>query len=836
MRYGVAPLAVGRSDGNITVWDLNEDKDTGARTILCEMDRAHPGGVAKLQYFPQEPLLLSTGTTSNSILMHIFDKPDHSPRLLRQRRGHSAPPRKIRYLHGATGGVLANNTDGTDASTACQILSSGGQDRTLRVLSTARSVLDKEYSQGPGLEKRARALGLDSAAELRLPPLVDWAACEARSRDWGDLVTIHQHHSFAYVWSTRRGAQCGPVLRQEGWNVSAMKAPPPYATQATAVALSPCGSLAVVGTRGGTIYRYNVQSGIPRGSYPIDVSSASNKRKGQAIVGNVNRTTKALEKTLKTGGRSSNLDKKMVESEQTAVREKRMSAKLRSACHLGYTVTGLAVDAVNKTLLSVGADAKLILWNFHTHAPHKKSPYMLPCPATKMCHVRESDLAAIALDDYSAVLFDCTALAIVRRFGKGSSQHKAAISDLGFSPDGRTLYTSSFDKTVRVWDVPTNTCVDWLGFKSAPTSLTVSPTGEYLATTHERRLGICIWSDKSFYQTVHLDGVDLSEPARMDEPMPISDVHEPGTESTLTMLASKTTDIAIDEDEQGDSKIPAIPKESGLITLSGLPVAHWKNLFHLELVKQRNKPKQPPTKPPSAPFFLQWRSGEPIASGAQHDDGVNANNEADEGEEWAAAWSDDEDGVSKEIANTDDKSDGENLAKLPNKRRKVTHYRSQLATLLQDSHKRHALRGRAQFQSVTDYIATLGPSAIDVELSALCNGMHDLEEGLPLLLLASQWLLEACASRERFEAANAYLHRFLYLHTFVIAGIRDGTENATKSTSPIAETSKVDERENRLLLLEAIAKLQREQQAATDTLKNKMEQTLCLVRHFSRMV
>jgi len=680
---------VGRSDGNITVWDLNEpeDKDVG-RTILCEMDRVHPGGVAKLQYFPQEPLLLSTGTSSNSILMHIFDKPDHSARLLRQRKGHSAPPSTIRYLHpgaGAGGGVLANTSDGTDAS-ACQILSSGGPDRTLRIFSTARSVLDKEYSQGAGLEKKARQLGLDNTAELLLPPLTDLALCEARSRDWGDLVTIHENHSFAYVWSTRRGAQCGPILRQDGWNVSAMKQPPPYATQATSVAMSPCGSFALVGTRGGTIYRYNVQSGIARGSYPrMETSDMDAAKRKSKTIGDVHRTTMALEKNLKTNSRSSNLDKKKLDMEESAKRDKRLKAKLQSACHSGHAVTGLAVDAVNKTLISVGADAKLILWNFHTHAPHQKSPYSLPCPATKMCHVRDSDLAAIALNDYSIVLFDCTTLSIVRRFGKGKSQHKAALTDLGFSPDGRTLYTASLDKTIRVWDVPTNTCVDWLSFQSAPTSITVSPTGEYLATTHANKLGICIWSDKSYYQTVHLDGVDATEPARMDEPMPMADNAEPGVKPASATLTSGKTDTASDDEEE-DSKMPPIPKEPGLITLSGLPTAHWKNLFHLELVKQRNKPKEPPKRPPSAPFFLQWRSGEPITSEAPKTEEKTGEDD----EEWAAAWSDEDNEEGEEsaagptAASKDTKRLGEVENASSNKRRKVTHYRSHLATLLRE--------------------------------------------------------------------------------------------------------------------------------------------------------
>lgn len=846
MHYGIAPMAVGRSDGRITVWDLTppEDEEMG-RTILCEMDRVHPGGVAKVQYFPQEPLLLSTGKSSNSTLMHIFDNPDHSARILRQRKGHMAPPTKIRYLHpgaGAGGGVLANASDGTDAS-SCQILSSGGPDRTLRVFSTARTVLDKEYSQGQGMEKRARMLGLESRAELLLPPLRAMAMSEARSRDWGDLVTIHQDHSFAYVWSTRRGAQSGPVLRQLDWNISAMKKPPPTQTHATSVAMSACGSFALIGTKNGTIYRYNVQSGIARGSYPRDATDSNDEEKKSRAIGDVNRTTKALEKTLKTSSRSSNLDRKKINSEDLAKREQIIAAKLRLASHNGFAVTGLAVDIVNKTLISVGADAKLILWNFQTHAPHKKSPYKLPCAATKMCHVRDSDLAAVALEDFSIVLFDCSALSIVRRFGKGSAQHKDTISDICFSPDGRSLYTSSLDKTIRVWDVPTNKCVDWLGFKAAPTSLTISPTGEYLATTHAGKLGISIWSDKSYYRTVHVDGADLTEPARMDEPVPIADTSGV-TERQLLATSNDSRKLNNDNDGSGnDAKVPVMPKEEGLITLSGLPTAHWKNLFHLELVKQRNKSSEPPKKPPSAPFFLQWRPGEPT-EGLGTEGGEKTKEGTAEDDEWAAAWSDDVDDETETAAiskapNVDLKRAGVSQGSMVAiKRRKVTHYRSHLASLLKACSTSHVADGELRFQRVTDHIASLGPSAIDVALSTLCSGMHDLKEGLPLILLASQWLLEACRSRERFEAVNAYLHRFLYLHSLVITGIQDGAadrNNADKGT-PEELDERFQERKDRFLLIESVSQLRLAQLAATEALRGKMEHTLCLLRHFSRMV
>ena len=897
MNYGIAPMAVGRADGTITVWNLNppdEDNDGNnkrnskrERTILTELYNAHSGGVSKLMYLPQEPLLVSIGKRSNSVLMHIFDSPDHSGRILRQRKGHTAAPSRIQYLHpGATtgGGIMVNMSDGTDAS-ACQILSSGGLDRTLRVFSTARTVLDKEYSQGKGLEKKAKQLGMDSTAELLLPPVTAMALCEARSRDWGDLVTIHKEHAMAYVWSTKRGAQSGPVLRQSAWNVSAMKAPPPPSAHAVSVAMSACGSFAVVGTKGGTIYKYNVQSGSARGSYPRDAGENEGddgyNRKVMSA-GDVKRTTKALEKKMKISNRASNLDRSDQDAVQEALSEQRRLAKLKQACHTGSAVTGLAVDSTNKTVISVGADAKLILWHFSTHAPHSKSPYMLPTAATLLCHVRDSDLAAIALEDFSTLLFDCTTLSIVRRFGVNdgsTTRHSGPISDVRFGPDGRILFTASLDGTIRVWDVPTNTCVDWLGFETPPTSLAVSPTGEFLATSHVGKLGLSIWSDKSYYQTVHVNGAkDFLEPCQMDEPRPLAEAWDDsaGSMSGEPVHTAATTDGKSSDEANASPElwVPPTAKQKGLVTLSNLPPAHWKNLFHLELIKERNKPKEAPKKPPSAPFFLQWRGGESMSQGesAEIIDQPMKDEPNDE-EEWKAAWSDDDDGE-REVGSTFNQSMAEirdNQAQVDNtkrldpinsrtieeagkpsieskiltsttKRRKVSHHRSQLATLLQRCYRSNPSDDPSRrFQDVTDHVATLGPSTIDVSLSSLCNGMHDLEEGLPLLRMACLWLLEACESRERYEAVNAYLHRFLHIHALVIAGIEESWDRSTDrdlktSPNPLEQEERERQMSERKELIECLSQLRMAQQSGLELLNGQLQNSLCLLRHFCRMV
>jgi U3 small nucleolar RNA-associated protein 21 len=717
--------------------------------------------------------------------------------------------------------------------------------------------LDKEFSQGRGLEKRARELGMKSKSDLLLPPVIGMATSEMRSRDWGDLVTIHQNHAFAYVWSSKNGSQSGPVLRQDDWNISTMKKQPPKTTQATSVAISTCGNYALVGTQGGTIYKYNVQSGTTRGTYPLNEVD-NEKKNPRKEAGDIRRTFKQLEQKMKLSNRASNAEKEELDWIQKAKREELRNNKLRLASHTGHAVTGIAVDSVNRTVISVGADGKLILWNFAKHTPHKNSPSQLPAPATKLCHVKDSDLAAIALDDYSTLLFDCSTLTIVRRFGYGSrnARHTGPITDIGFSPDGRTLYTSSLDGTIRVWDVPTNTCIDWLGFTTPPTSLTVSPTGEYVATTHTRKLGISLWSDRSFYQTVHVDGTTaLTAPARMDDPAPITELdgNEEYGDEAMKYIHRATTDAnnarKLQEDEGDLSSGPAKAREDGLITLSGLPPAHWKNLFHLELVKQRNKPKEPPKKPPSAPFFLQWRPGvNELGETSKNPEFKDQAEKLENDEEWDAVWSDDDDDENVKdsqivggLSRSDDASkrsrdETKDEKQDISKRRKIRHYRSQLATLLEESAAKKSLE-KTRFQPVTDYVGTLGPSAIDVSLSSLCNGSHDLEDGLALLILASRWLLEACRSRERFDAVNAYLHRFLYLHSNTLAGIDEVSlaKNDNGEEGLLTEEEEEMKRQREELTLN-IKQLKEAQKSGSEVLQGEMQNTLCLLRHFSRMV
>ena len=343
---------------------------------------------------------------------------------------------------------------------------------------------------------------------------------------------------------------------------------------------------------------------------------------------------------------------------------------------------------------------------------------------------------------------------------------------------------------------------------------------------------------------VLLDGTP-NRPSKMNEPCPVAECEQEGASDVINnagpyILAKKhglRYDDPCDENEINDG-LPPQAKEHGLITLSGLPPAHWKNLFHLELVKERNKPTEAPQKPPQAPFFLQWRSG--LESGTADTSADSKNISKDSADGWDAVWSDDDAEGMSEAENSDvdemeSSQESPSNTTMPSKRRKVAHDRSKLAYLLQNCFNAKGVSSIGeQYSEITSYLAKMGPSSIDVEISSLCYGMHDLEEGLKLLHIASLWLLEACESHLSFEAVNAYLHRFLHVHGNIITRMDSILQEGHES---LEEQDGVDPQRLKLkVFVETITQLQMKQKEASNRLQGKMQQTICLLRHLSRMV
>jgi hypothetical protein len=114
--------------------------------------------------------------------------------------------------------------------------------------------------------------------------------------------------------------------------------------------------------------------------------------------------------------------------------------------------------------------------------------------------------------------------------------------------------------------------------------------------------------------------------------------------------------------------------------------------------------------------------------------------------------------------------------------------RSKLAELL--------VEGKRGYKAVTRHLMGLSPPQVDLELQALCLGDFD-EEGLELLGAAMRYLASELRGGRNFEAVQAYLSRFLEVHSPVVAGaaglradlqaLRDAQERANRQVKDLVQ-------------------------------------------------
>ena len=149
-------------------------------------------------------------------------------------------------------------------------------------------------------------------------------------------------------------------------------------------------------------------------------------------------------------------------------------------------VTGLALSAGNRTLVSTHMSGLVCFWDYGRRAIVYTTRF--PAAISKLVVHAESDLMAIVCDDHVIRIMDMDTQQLVRQF----DSHTHAITSVAFSRDGKWLVSSSMDQTIRVWDLPNATCIDTFVCKSIPVHVCLSPTGDALAIAQTNCIGIQI--------------------------------------------------------------------------------------------------------------------------------------------------------------------------------------------------------------------------------------------------------------------------------------------------------------------------------------------------------
>ncbi|KAG5727270.1 hypothetical protein E4T56_gene7613, partial [Termitomyces sp. T112] len=257
-------------------------------------------------------------------------------------------------------------------------------------------------------------------------------------------------------------------------------------------------------------------------------------------------------------------------------------------------ITGLATDALNRTVIASTLDGTINFFDFQTTKLEHTS--ILSSTVTSILLHSDNGLLAVVCDDMVVRIIDIETRRIVREL----DGFRGRILDITFSPDSRWLVTTSLDSIIRTFDIPTGRLIDAFRTPSIATSLSFSPTNDFLATAHVDSVGIFLWANRAQYAEVSFQTVTDDDFLNVNLPS-MQGVAEDEALNALSALT--TNDASVDV----FSTPPQLDGE--LITLTLLPRARWQTLLNLEIIQQRNKPKEPPKAPEKAPFFLPTLPG-----------------------------------------------------------------------------------------------------------------------------------------------------------------------------------------------------------------------------------
>ncbi|THH13858.1 hypothetical protein EW146_g6403 [Bondarzewia mesenterica] len=504
-------------------------------------------------------------------------------------------------------------------------------------------------------DSRSFELSQVPIASLKLPPITAISYSTTRWKDWDSIMTAHTDEPFARTWNMLQKKKGSHTLGFEsngrGKTIGSVKA----------VCVSMCGNFGLASSSTGAIVMWNMQSGMQRktfsiGPCPPEVASKFRPPPGKK---------KSQERS----------------------------------------VTGLTTDALNRVVIASTLDGTINFFDFHSTNLDKI--LVLPTAIVSITLHRDSGLLAAICDDLLVRLIDIETRRVVREFGGFSGR----VLDLTFSPDSRWLIVTSLDSVIRTFDIPTGRLIDAFRTSSVATSISFSPTGDFLATAHVDSVGVYLWANRAQYSDVSFHSVTEEEIANVALPSMQAGTDDEALDS-LSALPVETL----------SQNLFATPPnlDGDLVTLTLLPRSRWQTLLNLEVIqaRQRNKPKEPPKPPEQAPFFLPTLPG-----------------------------------VEQRFALEQKKED---KSKEPTRRLKKAAADTESVFFKKLSEED---RG-GNYELFFSYTKALSPAAIDLELRSLVT--------LDALQLFLHALTQRLRSHRDFEAVQTYLNVFLRMHGDVL--------------------------------------------------------------------
>ncbi|KAG5635440.1 hypothetical protein H0H81_011247 [Sphagnurus paluster] len=453
----------------------------------------------------------------------------------------TAAPRLLKFRSGHHAPPHLIRYYGTDGK---QLLTAS-RDRSLRCTSVVRDSRSFELSQG-SITKKATSLSIPLAS-LKFPPVTAISYSAARMKDWDDILTAHSEETFARSW-TMLNKKLGKY--SFGFSDAA---------------------------------KGKAKESAPLGSVKVKIS--------QCIL------NQAMANWNLLGGVCHRM-------------RKLWPRKLVDGCnpHVEYAVRNSAEVVQCGTLSTRGNAAPVFCVQKEGEMYNRACDGRLKSDGNRQHsrwnHKRKSTIGyqeflaelAVVCDDMVVRIIDIETQRIVRELGG----FRGRILDITFSPDSRWLVATSLDSIIRTFDIPTGRLIDAFRTPSVATSISFSPTNDFLATAHVDSVGVFLWANRAQYTEVSFQSVTDDD---------LSEIHLPSMQGVAEDEALEALS-ALTVHESPPDVFSTPPQLDGeLITLTLLPRARWQTLLNLEVIHQRNKPKEPPKAPEKAPFFLPTLTG-----------------------------------------------------------------------------------------------------------------------------------------------------------------------------------------------------------------------------------
>lgn len=134
---------------------------------------------------------------------------------------------------------------------------------------------------------------------------------------------------------------------------------------------------------------------------------------------------------------------------------------------------------------------------------------------------------------------------------------------------------------MRTFDIPTGLLLDAFRTASLATSLTFSPTSDFLATSHLDSLGISLWANRAQFAEVSMRTANGKVDEERVVGLPALEGREDQDAEEVEAFLRPEAWVSVPDESKKE------PLELGLVTLSLMPRSKWQTLLNLETIKVR---------------------------------------------------------------------------------------------------------------------------------------------------------------------------------------------------------------------------------------------------------